>query len=137
MDTVLPLAFSLHTERICTHYIFMTLFLFDIIKSCRNRAPLPSVSVTLMKTTHPNGKTGCREDLMTPNTDRQKRMPMGVGQMNVSMWYDYQGMRRRRRMQTVWNDSWKPTHTPDSSVSEEWSCSLMSSFIHSASATPV
>ena len=108
MDMVLPLAFSVQTERICTHYIFMTLFLFDIIKSCRNRAPsFPSVSVTLMKTTHPNDKTGCREDLMTPNTDRQK--PMGVGQMNVSMWYDYQGM-RGWRMQTVWNDFWRLTH---------------------------
>lgn len=46
---------------------------------------------------------------MTPNIDRQKRMPMGFGQMNMSMWYDYQGM-MRRRMQTVWNDFWRLTH---------------------------
>lgn len=109
----------------------MTLFLFDIIKSCRNRAPPPSVSVTLMKTTHPNGKTGCREDLMTPNTDRQKRMPIGVGQLNVSMWYDYQGM-RRRRMQTVWNDFWRPTS--HSRLTCIWGVELFSrELIHSLS----
>lgn len=115
----------------------MTLFLFDI-KSCRNRAPLPSVSITLMKTTHPNGKRGCPEDLTTPQTDRQQGMSMGVGQMNMSVWYDYQGTRRRRwRMQTVWNDFWRLSHTPDSRVSKEWSCPFASSFIHSAAASLV
>lgn len=53
-------------------------FVFDNIKSHRNKAQLPSVSITLRKTIHLNWKTGYYEYLTAPNSERRMFMKMCV-----------------------------------------------------------